>query len=88
MFTIRETKTWAKKWGYTIIKEKDNSVNVNGASYYWAKDNDPSVTGVALSVSKVARAIFNDLTNNKWVDHQQKFEEDKSLPEFTVSDYD
>lgn len=86
MFTIRETKTWAKKWGYTIIKEKDDSIN--GASYYWAKDTDPNVTGIELSVSKVAKAIFNDLTNNQWVSHQKTFEDNESLPNFTVSDYD
>jgi hypothetical protein len=70
MFKITEVKSWAKTWGYSIIKEKDDSVN--GASYYWSKNDDPNVTGVALSVSKVARDIFNHLTENKWVEHQQK----------------
>lgn len=62
---------WAKKWGYSIIKEKDDTIN--GASYYWAKDDDPNATGVALSVSKVARDIFNHMTDNKWVEHQQNY---------------
>lgn len=70
MFKITEIKSWAKTWGYSILKEKDDTVN--GASYYWSKNNDPNVTGVELSVSKVARAIFNHLTENKWVEHQQK----------------
>lgn len=72
MFKITEVKTWAKRWGYSIIKEKDDSIN--GASYYWCKDNDASITGVALSVSKVATAIYNDISNNKWVDHQNSYE--------------
>lgn len=71
MFTITEVKSWAKKWGYSIIKEKDDSIN--GASYYWCKDNDPSATGVSLSVSKVATDIFNHLTDNKWLDHQKEY---------------
>ena len=71
MFKITEIKSWAKRWGYSIIKEKDDSVN--GASYYWCKNDDPNVTGVAPSVSKVALAIFNDLTENKWVEHQQNY---------------
>ena len=71
MFKITEIKRWAKDWGYTIIKEKDDSIN--GASYYWCKDNDPSITGVALSVSKVAIAIYNDISNNKWLDHQKEY---------------
>jgi hypothetical protein len=73
MFKITEIKTWAKRWGYSIIKEKDDSIN--GASYYWCKNNDPNVTGVAPSVSKVALAIFNDMTENKWVEHQKQYRE-------------
>ena len=71
MFKITEIKTWAKRWGYSIIKEKDDSVN--GASYYWCKNDDPNVTGVALSVSKVALAIFNNMTNDKYVEHQKQY---------------
>jgi hypothetical protein len=71
MFKITEIKSWAKSKGYTIIKEKDDSVN--GASYYWCKDSDPNITGIALSVSKVATAIYNDLTNYKWLEHQKQY---------------
>jgi len=71
MFKITEVKSWAKSKGYTIIKEKDDSVN--GASYYWCKDSDPNITGIALSVSKVATAIYNDLTNYKWLEHQKQY---------------
>ena len=85
MFKITEIKRWAKDWGYTILKEKDDSIN--GASYYWCKDDDPTVTGVALSVSKVATAIYNHLSNNKWTDHQIKYQENKEAVKFTTSDY-
>lgn len=71
MFKIAEIKSWAKTWGYSIIKEKDDTVN--GASYYWSKDNDINVTGVALSVSKVATAIYNHMSNNKFVEHQKQY---------------
>jgi hypothetical protein len=72
MFKITEVKTWAKRWGYSIIKESDDTIN--GASYYWCKDSDPNVTGVALSVSKVATAIYNNITDNKWLEHQNSYE--------------
>ena len=72
--TITEIKSWAKRWGYSIIKEKDDSIN--GASYYWAKNDDPSATGVSLSVSKVARDIYNHMTDNKWIDHQTNYRAD------------
>lgn len=73
MFKISEIKTWAKTWGYSIIKEKDDSIN--GASYYWTKDDDPNVSGVSLSVSKVATDIYNHMTNNKYINHQNTYEE-------------
>jgi hypothetical protein len=72
MFKITEVKTWAKRWGYSIIKESDDTIN--GASYYWCKDSDPNVTGVALSVSKVVTAIYNNITDNKWLEHQNSYE--------------
>jgi hypothetical protein len=75
--TITEIKSWAKRFGYSIIKEKDDSIN--GASYYWAKNDDPSATGVSLSVSKVARDIYNHMTDNKWVDHQNNYVPEKEI---------
>jgi hypothetical protein len=85
MMMISEVKKWAKTKGYEIIKEKDDSIN--GASYYWAKQDNILATGVALSVTKVATAIFNHLTEDKWVEHQIKFKEAKADIKFTVSDY-
>lgn len=86
MLKITEVKTWAKTWGYTIHKEKDETIN--GASYYWMKNDDSSIGGVELSVSKVATAIFNHLTDNKWLEHQQKFKENNmEQKQFSVSDY-
>ena len=63
-----EIKKWAKEQGYETLKEKDDSIN--GASYYWAKLDDPQVSGVSLSVSKLAKAIYNHITTDKWVEHQ------------------
>lgn len=85
MFKITEVKTWAKNWGYSILKEKDDSLN--GASYYWCKDDDPAVTGVALSVSKVATSIYNHMTKNKWVIHQERYQENQEIKKITTSNY-
>ena len=84
MFKITEVKSWAKTWGYSIIKDKDDSIN--GASYYWSKNDDPSVTGVALSVSKVATAIFNHITDNKFVDHQITYLEKQEDAKFSTAE--
>lgn len=68
---ISEIKKWAKTKGYEIIKDKEDGL------YYWAKlDAGPESSGVAKSVTKVATAIFNDLTNNKWLEHQQSYKHD------------
>lgn len=86
MFKITEVKSWAKSKGYSIIKEKDDSIN--GASYYWCKNDDPNVTGVALSVSKVAFAIYNHMTENKWLEYQNQYENTREDAKISTSDYE
>jgi hypothetical protein len=79
---ISEIKKWAKEKGYEVIKDKEDGL------YYWAKlDAGPDASGVAKSVSKVATAIFNHMTEDKWVEHQTKCKEEKNDIKFTVSDY-
>lgn len=79
---ISEIKKWAKEKGYEVIKDKEDGL------YYWAKlDAGPDASGVAKSVSKVAAAIFNHMTEDKWVDYQTKFKEEQADVKFTVSDY-
>ena len=79
---ISEIKKWAKEKGYEVIKDKEDGL------YYWAKLNDgPDASGVAKSVSRVATAIFNHITQDKFVEYQLKFKEEKEYTKFTVSDY-
>jgi hypothetical protein len=80
-----EIKKWAKEKGYETVKQKDDSVN--GHSYYWSKVDDPQVSGISLSVSKLAKDIYNSITNNKWTEHQAVFQESKAIGKFNVSDY-
>lgn len=79
----KEIKTWAKSKGYETIKDKDDD------QYYWAKldSDDPNASGVASSVSKLATAIFNHISNNEWVDHQVKYKENLALKKVEISDY-
>lgn len=63
--TWTEIKKWAKEIGYSAIKNK------NDGNYYWEKlDSQPLRSGIATSIRKLAIAIFNDRTNNKWIEHQ------------------
>lgn len=79
----KEIKTWAKSKGYETVKDKDDN------QYYWAKldSNDTNASGVVGSVSKLATAIFNHLTDNEWVDHQQKYKENLEIKKAEISDY-
>lgn len=63
--TWKEINSWAKTWGYKTSKAKDG--------YAWYKIDNPDECGVAPSVSKLARAIFNHMTNFKWIEHQNNF---------------
>ena len=80
-----EVRSWAKSLGYETIKDKDDG------KYYWAKldDNNPDNSGVAPSVSKLAKAIYNHYTNDQWVDYQKEFQDKKDQEElkFSTSDY-
>jgi hypothetical protein len=77
----KEVKTWAKSKGYETLKDKDDN------QYYWAKLDDPDASGVAKSVSKLATAIYNHMTNNKWLDHQKEYRENLELKKANISDY-
>jgi hypothetical protein len=79
----KEVRSWAKKFGYETIKDKEDN------QYYWAKldPNDVNASGVAPSVSKLARVIYNHLTENKWVEHQEEYKEKLETKKATISDY-
>jgi hypothetical protein len=78
-----EVRSWAKSKGYETIKDKEDN------QYYWAKldSTEPDASGVAKSVSKLAFAIYNHMTDNKWLDHQQKYKENLQIKKTDVSDY-
>lgn len=80
-----EVRKWAKEQGFDVVKEKDDSIN--GASYYWAKASDHQISGVSLSVSKLARDIYNSITDSKWIEHQNQFQEKKEIAKASLSDY-
>ena len=79
---ISEIKKWAKEKGYQVVKDKEDN------QYYWMKTNgEPESSGVAKSVSKVATAIFNHLTGNKWTEHQIEFQKKEAEIKFITGNY-
>lgn len=82
--TFTSVRSWAKEKGYSVKKievTRDDGSTAN--EYHWSKSdsNDTNNSGVSPSVSKVARAIYNHMTDNKWVDYQKEYDERKSKGE-------
>lgn len=67
-------KSWAKDNGYTSFREKTDG-QPNQYDYYWAKEDDPTATGLATSVSKLATQIYNHITSDKYMQYQTDFKE-------------
>lgn len=81
--TISEIKKWAKNLGYSAAKNKEDN------KYYWKKSDSDSVDdcGVTTSISKLAKAIFNHRTNNKWIDHQEEYKKNLQPKKIEITDY-
>lgn len=74
MFVWKEVKTWAKDKGYKADRKKIEGED-NSYHYTWFKIEDERVNGTATSVSKIATAIFNHITNNTHVEYQKEYKE-------------
>lgn len=80
-----EIKKWAKDHGYETVKEKEEEIT----RYYWAKLDIPDASGVSKSVRKLAFDIYNHMTNDKWVEYQQNYQQkqDESKEYIDMSNY-
>lgn len=74
-------KKWGKDKGYKVSREKSADQN-NPYIYEWYKINDVAKSGTTNSLSKMAMDIYNDMTNNKHVEHQKNY---KKETEFILS---
>lgn len=71
-------KTWAKDQGYKANREKNESDTNNSYTYIWSKIDEPDICGTTTSLSKLAAQIYNNITNNKYVEYQTHFKEKKN----------
>lgn len=60
---VNEIKSWAKKHGFTV-KKKDNGY------VWWGEGVDAAEP---VSIDEVATAIFNRITDGRFVEYQRKF---------------
>lgn len=77
-------KRWAKDKGYKVDREKSGD-EANPYNYDWILVEDSSRGGATNSLSKMAIAIYNDITDNKHVEHQKRYAQEKLQKEI---DYD
>lgn len=69
-------KRWAKDKGYKVDREKSDNVD-NPYNYDWILIEDSSRGGATNSLSKLAMAIYNDITDNKHVEHQERYKQEQ-----------
>lgn len=62
---VTEVKSWAKKHGYTVKKKDEGYV-------WWGEGVEAADP---MDISEVAKAIFNRITANRFVDYQRSVEE-------------
>lgn len=70
-------KSWAKDHGYKTDRKKIEDTE-NSYHYTWSKIEDETICGTATSVSKVATAIFNHITNHIHVEYQKEYIEQQA----------
>lgn len=69
-------KRWAKDKGYKVDREKSGD-EANPYNYEWKLLEDPERNGTTNSLSKMATAIYNHITDNKHVEHQKKYAQEQ-----------
>jgi len=67
---VGEVKSWAKKNGY-IVK------TVKGVGFEWSKEGSDE-KNADENLSEMARKIFNKITDNKFLDYQERYK--KEMP--------
>lgn len=65
-------KAWAKEKGYETSRKK-LSTEEKKYEYHWLKIEDPQTCGVTTSITKLATTLFNQLTNNQYIEYQAEY---------------
>jgi len=64
-----EIKKWAKSHGYELSRKKIEA-ETKTYFYTWSTGDE---SGTADSVFDSAKAIYNHITNDKWVEYQENY---------------
>ena len=70
----KEIKTWATSHGYKVdrtkVEDKENSYN-----YVWSHG---SMSGVADSTFNLAKHIYNNITDDIYLQHQSEYKDNQT----------
>lgn len=74
----KEVKSWATSHEYKVEREKvtDSPKSYN---YYWERKSNASISGTANSTFNLAKCIYNDITEDKFVEHQNTYTKDTDI---------
>lgn len=76
-------KSWCKNYGYKADRAKVE--DSDSYLYKWSKIDDPQICGETTSVSKLAKTIFNLITDNKYIEHQEQFQLKKQEQDILIT---
>lgn len=70
-------RSWTKEKGYKTERKKiisgEEDEEETSYLYKWSKITDETICGETTSVSKLAKIIYNDITNNIHIEHQESY---------------
>lgn len=69
MFKVNEIKSWAKKHGFTLKKQADG--------YVWFAEGE--VPTEPKPIEHVVTAIFNRITDDRFVEHQRNYRAEERI---------
>lgn len=67
-------KKWAKDKGYKVNREKSGD-ELNPYNYEWHDVDNTENKGTVNSLSKLAMDIYNNITDNKHLEHQKRYKQ-------------
>lgn len=78
-------KSWAKDKGYKVYREKSD-IESNPYNYVWKQELRGEVgipskglgEGATNSLSKLATEIYNHMTDDRFVEHQERYRQQKA----------
>lgn len=69
----KEVKTWASSHDYKVERTKIEGTK-QSYDYFWEEKSNPNNKGRTDSVFNLAKTIYNRITDNRHVEHQENYE--------------